>query len=42
MHVSTLEKMTFEKRPGKVLLFAKSPKFYCKVDLSKFLFLSSI
>ena len=26
-------KMIFEKRPRKVLLFAKSPKFYCKADL---------
>ena len=31
-----LEKITFEKRPRKVLLFAKSPKFYCTVDLQKF------
>ena len=32
-----LEKMIFEKRPRKVLLLAKSPKFYCKVDHQKFL-----
>ena len=35
-----LEKMIFEKRPRKVLLFAKSPKFHRKVDLQKFLFLT--
>ena len=35
-----LEKITFEKRPRKVLLLAKSPKFYSKVDLQKFLFLT--
>ena len=34
-----LEKMIFEKRPRKVLLFAKSRKFYCTVDLQKFVFL---
>ena len=27
------EKMIFEERPRKLLLFAKSPKFYCKADL---------
>ena len=27
------EKIIFEERPRKVLLFAKSPKFYCKADL---------
>ena len=27
------EKMIFEKRPRKVLVLAKSPKFYRKADL---------
>ena len=35
------EKNTFEKRPRKVLLLAKSPKFYSKVDLQKIFLLTS-
>ena len=39
MHMC-LEKVIFEKRPRKVLLFVKSPKSYFKADLQKFLFLT--
>ena len=36
-----LEKMIFEKRPIKVLLFAKSPKNFMVREILKILFLAS-